>query len=454
MPEQNFEQQARNMAEGFSVEPNAAVWQHVEKVIAKKTRKKRVIFWWLLPLVIAGGSAILLFTGNKKSSQNIVQSAVKKEQHKESKKTKVASSDQKIKTLPAQNNKTKYTQKEGKNIPVLSYQKSKKRKTKKDEEILALNSDQPVDSESNFKERNEPIASNQTSTDSTHQTKNNEQQKALDTATKKTKVDTILSDSSSQKKDTTSQFAKLKKQNNKSWHWGFVAEAGLTSWGNNPFQTAPMPSSYATIPQSNWDNLNNGVSTGRTSITNHHSEKGASLSVGAAVQKSMSKKIFFGGQLTYRYQPFSVTQIIRKDTATTPSQNNAGFVFYTLEEAQRFHFLNLNANIGWQIVQRKKNSVSLEAGFDNGFLIGLANKKEASAPQADSLKSNSTANNFYRWQPSVNASININFYTGKTSFLQLSPLVRFGLRKFQKNNIDYRENHLTSAGIRLIYFFK
>ena len=66
MPEQNFEQQARDMAEGFRMEPQPAVWQNVKNAIAKPKRKRRIlIWWWLLPLGLLGG--LVLFVRNHKN---------------------------------------------------------------------------------------------------------------------------------------------------------------------------------------------------------------------------------------------------------------------------------------------------------------------------------------------------------------------------------------------------
>ena len=455
MPEQNFEQQARNMAEGFSIEPDAAVWQRVEKAIAEKKRKKWVLFWWLLPLMMAGGTAFLLFVGNKKPTQNIVHLFVKKDEKKESKK-KMPLSDPNNKLLPKQREKITYHRDKVKKATVLSFQKTKTNEIKKDDESAAINNEKQPTSDQFFKEKKEPFISNDSNMNSLLQTTNGISKKSSDSTITTGKAEAVTSDSSVQKKDTATQLAKLKKQKNKPWHWGIVSETGLTSWGNKPFESGAAPSASPTIPPGNFDNINNGINTGGISVANRQAVKAdAYFLIGAALQKPISKKMLLGAAFAYRYQPLRVTEIIRKDTTINPSQNNtSNFIYYTLNETQRFHFLNVNANISWQLLQGRKNTISLEAGFDNSFLMAMMSKNQSSAPQPDSLKINSTAKNFYRWQPSLSAAVDINFYTGKTSFLQLSPLVHFGLRKFQKNSVAYKENHLTSAGIRLIYFFK
>src|SRR3954454_14137655 len=57
MPERNFEQQARDMTNGFEMKPKPEVWQNVRNAIQEPKRKRRfVLWWWLLPLGLLGGS--------------------------------------------------------------------------------------------------------------------------------------------------------------------------------------------------------------------------------------------------------------------------------------------------------------------------------------------------------------------------------------------------------------
>src|SRR5215218_2258596 len=55
MPERNFEQQARDMANGFEIKPKPKVWQNVRNAIQEPRRKRRFVLWWLLPLGVLGG---------------------------------------------------------------------------------------------------------------------------------------------------------------------------------------------------------------------------------------------------------------------------------------------------------------------------------------------------------------------------------------------------------------
>src|SRR3954465_15497780 len=65
MPEQNFEQQARDMMNGFEMKPGPEVWQNVCNAIQEPRRKRRfMLWWWLLPLSMIG-SGIALYRFNK-----------------------------------------------------------------------------------------------------------------------------------------------------------------------------------------------------------------------------------------------------------------------------------------------------------------------------------------------------------------------------------------------------
>src|SRR4051794_24197905 len=57
MPDRNFEQQSRDMANGFEMKPKPEVWQNVRNAIQEPRRKRRFVLWfWLLPLGLLGGS--------------------------------------------------------------------------------------------------------------------------------------------------------------------------------------------------------------------------------------------------------------------------------------------------------------------------------------------------------------------------------------------------------------
>src|SRR3954453_6042836 len=68
MPDRNFEQQARDMANGFEMKPMPEVWQNVRNAIQEPRRKRRfVLWWWLLPLGLLGGSFVfyILYTNSE-----------------------------------------------------------------------------------------------------------------------------------------------------------------------------------------------------------------------------------------------------------------------------------------------------------------------------------------------------------------------------------------------------
>src|ERR1700712_1629026 len=78
MPDKNFEEQARDMANGFEIKPNPEVWQNVHNAIQEPRRKRRFVLWrWLLPLGLLGGSiAFFALTKNNAATQIVKTSLI------------------------------------------------------------------------------------------------------------------------------------------------------------------------------------------------------------------------------------------------------------------------------------------------------------------------------------------------------------------------------------------
>ena len=260
-----------------------------------------------------------------------------------------------------------------------------------------------------------------------------------------------IKDSLQKKSDSTATVTSKEKQNTKLWHWGILAETGLTSLGNNPFQSKSFPNPFAFDASP----VNSNVGAFNRSTISRQVKHGAYMALGAALKRNLSDKISFDAQVSYKYQQFAITENVTIDTSRSTSAGNISrFVYYTFTETQKAHFVNVYTGFNWQFLKWKQSGLSFGAGLDNSWLVALQQKSNNTLQfQTDSLKSASISN-FYRWQPFVNASVSFHVSTGKSSGLQLSPLVRFGLGKYQKNSAGYTNNHLVSAGFQAIYFFK
>src|SRR5690349_12970750 len=73
MPEHNFEQQARDMANGFEMEPKSEIWQNVRNAIQAPQRKRRfVLWWWWLPIGLLGGTLAFYMLHQKGREEQVV----------------------------------------------------------------------------------------------------------------------------------------------------------------------------------------------------------------------------------------------------------------------------------------------------------------------------------------------------------------------------------------------
>ena len=482
MPEDNFEQQARKLTEAFSVEPQPAVWQRVKAAIAPPKRRRRaLLWWWLLPLCMAGGAAIWLFKNTTPLAADKVALT-----HKENGKNDSVSFEKNItgktdkKALQNEQNKNSvspirasaWQEKKGnveiKNEGVSEQEKNNNQQplaTKENEkknDVTIVNNSLPV----NRKEKSNDVFSSSSSSaktlqdskpsklDSSYIFSQLDDRKTNDTATEKAMTASVSTDSVLHSKDTTAVVKIKKKAARKSYSIGVLAEVGNASLGS-PLSGSQEKNAQAlssAAPGSLFD-LTSGT------ITQYKITNGVHLALGLSVQKKLSKRIYFTGQATYRYQQFGVSQTVFIDTTAGGSNSGSGGnslpgvgrgLYRDMNAVQRLHFANAYVGIGWQFVTRKHLALSLQAGIDNAFLLSITQKQNGSA---DSVKSLPT-HNFYRWQPSLQIALPFDVYPGKKMHFELSPFLRFGLSAFQKKSASYQDNHLSSAGIQAIYFFK
>ena len=486
MPEDNFEQQARKLTEAFSVEPQPVVWQRVKVAIAPPKRRRRaLLWWWLLPLCMAGGAAIWLLK-NKVSAaadkaawvykENKINDSVSSEKNITGKTGKKALQNEQNKNSVSPVRASAWQEKKGnveiKNVPVSEQEKNnnqqplaaKENEKKNDATIInnSLNNSLPVNRKEESNDVFSPSSSSantlqdskQNKLDSSYIFSQDGDNKTNDTATAKAMTASVSTDSVLHSKDTTAVVKIKKKAARRPCSIGVLAEVGNASLGS-PLSGSQEKNAQAlssAAPGSLFD-LTSGT------ITQYKITNGIHLALGLSVQKKLSKRIYFTGQATYRYQQFGVSQTVFIDTTAGGSNSGSGGnslpgvgrgLYRDMNAVQRLHFANAYVGIGWQFVTRKHLALSLQAGIDNAFLLSITQKQNGSA---DSVKSLPTRN-FYRWQPSLQIALPFDSYLGKKIHFELSPFVRFGLSAFQKNSASYQDNHLSSAGIQAIYFFK
>lgn len=231
----------------------------------------------------------------------------------------------------------------------------------------------------------------------------------------------------------------------KHWQFGVMAESGVVFWGKGLLSTEKSFSNPVTVPAQSDALIDSLVSAG-TAL--YQSKNGVSAGAGVIVRKDLSGRFYFTSRLSYRYQQNNISKFL-----TVPSQLSVNGVSYLIgSNDYRTHFLNLSVSAGVKMLAGKRNALSAEAGIDNSFLFATQRENNTQTGSFSWYK-NITAD-FYRWQPQLSAALPFDWLKGDKVRLQVSPYARFGLHTFQKEGNAYKNNHLVSAGIQAVYFFK
>ncbi len=460
MPEESFEQQARNMAEQFSMEPQPVVWQRVKAAIAPKRRRRAAFVWWLLPLCVACGLGFWLMNDAKilqKKEASLKQNPTAKTKTHSTGKSENANekkSGEKI-THPTINSKQGIasTQKKNTDLFVFNHLRSheeKGAKQKKEATLFqpqahSMNDKNAVNEKDVKKESNATLVQPQANTllnsdkaiDSSNTALQKPQKTVSDTAKTNTDFAVKTKDTLKQNKDTSIASIKKKKGKTK-WQWGLTAEGGRSWLGNGLFgDQSKSLSDFSSVPTG----MTNGGSQ-NASTYQQQRKNGVDAALGIAVETNLSKHWFLDGALTYRYQQFSIQ--------TTSLSNLPIPVFGNVVKSNmsyRFQSANLYAGVGVFVFKRKNISIALQAGIDNALVLSIKQK------HSDSLQS-VTRQDFHRWQPSLQFSVPVSIGANHKTRWQLSPFVRWGLRGLQNSDGSFAHHPLSAAGIKATYFFK
>jgi hypothetical protein len=479
MPDNNFEQQARDMMNGFEIKPKPEIWQNVRNAIQEPKRKRRfALWWWLLPLgLLGGGIAYYTFNIAYKNAQESVSintvnqtNTDKKADHPEepnkqqtdTKKGKRKGNIDKPFFLSNNNNNN---QKRSKTIKKLSGNIHKEKETIQitfDENIAEANKKRglpditiPVpiigrnshvnDSTISLQDELNLLPKDSLNSRSSYQ---NSMQSA-----KATRPNSVGND----KPDST-HTNNVKMRNG--WKWGILAEVGTATRKSSLFSTADFEKSLndPTSPNSN-GNGSSGVGLPQSNgfYYNNVIRNGFAFGLGIVLQKKLNKSIDFFADVAYYYQSFNITTETYKDSIVL----NNSFTTFTgsYKATQSFHFASLYAGINWHFINTKHLQFGVSAGVDNLLLLSAKQKyngvNNGNLSSADAMRisnSISTSKYYYKYQPSLFTGILINIQTGDRQ-LQFVPFVRSSFRPFDKNTTS-NNNHLFSAGLRAVYFFR
>jgi hypothetical protein len=489
MPDRNFEQQARNMTNGFEMKPKPEVWQNVRNAIQEPKRKRRfVLWWWILPLGLLGGS-IALYTFNKgdKETQGHVKTNTihqtdmdKKTIHPEQLNGQQINTEKgkgngaiaktvflhnstkgNHKQLKAIKRSNDITNKEEKIIKeAFDENATGTRKIKESSDIIGIELNQnittPTPTINNNKHVNESIVKLQDQPNLVPKSSLNSRSLNQDSIRSATAINT---NSVSANKSDAAHINQQKKHTG--WHWGILAEGGIATRKSSLFSLADMEKSLndpSTLPNSNGSGSSiGGLPQSNGFYYNNTVNHGLAFGLGIASQKRLSKWLDFFADAAYHYQSFNITTAVYKDSLVL---NNSFTSFAgSYRATQKFHFVSLFAGINWHFINAKYVQFGISVGADNLLLLAVKQKfngiNSVNFSSLDAIQmsnSFSTSNNYYKYQPSLLTGILINIQTGDRQ-LQFVPFVRSSLRPFDKNTTS-NNNHLFSAGLRAIYFFK
>ncbi len=489
MSDRNFEQQARDMANGFEMKPKAEVWQNVRNTIQEPKHKRRFMLWWcLLPLGLLGGS-IALYTLNKGS----------KETQEVAKTITIHQTDTNKKTIPPeqlnelqtdiekgkgngviaktvlQTNSSKsnrkqskaiktfndITNKEGKTInEVFDENVTGTRKIKDSQDVISIELSQNITTPKltvdNNKLVNESTVELQSQPNLVPKSSLDSRSPNVDSVPSATTINTNLD---SANKPGSVHIDKQKKHTG--WHWGILAEGGIATRKSSLFSLTDMEKSLdnpSTLPNSNGSgSLVGGLPQSNGFYYNNVIKQGLAFGLGVASEKRLSKCLDFFADAAYHYQSFNITTAVYKDSLVL---NNSFTSFAgSYGATQKFQFVSLFAGINWHFINTKYIQFGISAGADNLLLFaakqkfnGISSGNFSSVDAVRMSNSVSTSKYYYKYQPSLLTGILINIQTSDRQ-LQFVPFIRSSIRPFDKNTTS-NNNHLFSAGLRAVYFFK
>ena len=488
MPDRNFEQQARDMANSFEVTPKPEVWQNVRHAIQPPQRKRRfVLWWWLLPLALLGGSLALYILNNESkkgldSAKSIIihqtdtnktqinpelsgtQSSINVEEHRKETTTKVVSLGKKNSNQGQSETEQVHTATVSPEESIINtYNKSAQANNriseksnadgnKLDQNTIATTS--MVDSNNQIDKSTTVLRNLSTLTTKDSSIANS----PVQDTTKSIITSNQHLDSSA---NNPASFHSTKPRKHTAWNWGILAEGGIADRKSSVLSFAGLEKSN-NIPSAFF--LNNGWGSSVTGnpqnsnlYYNSTIKHGAALGLGVALKKELNKNMDFVVDLAYHHQSFKSTTLTYKDSLILNNTFSIASGSYTA--AQSFHFTSLFAGINWHFINTKHLQLGISAGADNLLLLSARQKISSVnsslftlADVARRSDSTFTGKSFYRYQPSLFTGILINIQMGNRQ-LQVVPFTRSSFRPFDKNTAN-TNNHLFSAGVKAVYFFK
>lgn len=476
MPEESFEERARRKAEAFGMEPDADVWRRVQEAIRPERRRRSLLLWWLLPLCMTGivGGFLLKRSGEVpvRAGAVALDTQEKAAAHLSVKETAAAKTRRPAGNVKDTMGENELEKKSDGNINSRA-EKYKIRKEPDDEwkNQYSANeekrvvqqenksdigvSSQPSDTTMNVikKKAEEPAFLPEENEDALQANRISSQAPlkadSIVDHDKKTPLIAFAGKDSASVKLNVNKATKQKKQTDrKRWQMGIVTEIGLTSWGKDLLsKEVETTSKYNTLPSASSTTLD---SLKAATSELQRTKNGVDAGIGFMVRKETGHHFYISGQFSYRYQQYQVYNL--RTSSGTFLNANSGYLVN--KNNYHDHFISLYAGAGKMLFTGKRNALSVEAGLDNSLLLTTRqqNTKQSALFNADANKA--VRADFYSWQPQLFLSLPFDWHAaGKVRFA-VSPFARVGLHSYQKNGAGYGSNHLMSAGVQAVYFFR
>jgi hypothetical protein len=253
-----------------------------------------------------------------------------------------------------------------------------------------------------------------------------------------------------------------KKLKQSGWKWGLGASAGISNINDGSFIDGfidgIISGEKALVADVSPTAFNNNVpgNAGPTGIINKPSEieKGFSYSLGAFVQKKLSKRFSISTGLQYNYYSTHIEVGNRVDSFVMV-QNAFGSLnvdrFYrsapVTKYTNRFHFIELPVSVNTQLNKDNRLPVFWNAGLSLSYLVST------NALHFDSRTGFYYKNNglFSKLQANLSTGFSISLWNASKTPVNIGPHLRYGLTNLMKQKVD-DSKHLFYFGLNTKIF--
>jgi hypothetical protein len=256
--------------------------------------------------------------------------------------------------------------------------------------------------------------------------------------------------------------AKRNKQSS-SWKWGLTGSAGISNLNDGSFFDGIVDGIFsgekALVADVSPNAMNNNNAPSPTAVIYRPSaiEKGFSFSMGAFVQKNLSKRFSIATGLQYRYYSTKI-QVGRRVDSTTILINAFGSLnvsqYYrsapvpvTYEYTNRFHFVELPVTANFQLSNRLP--VYWNGGLSLSYLVST-NALHFDSQTGVYYKDNGL---FNKLQANLSTSLSVSLWNKSKMPVHVGPQLQYGLTNLMKRDASAAK-HLFYFGLNTKVFLK